>query len=234
VRLCDLHTDELPADGRYLAASIGVYDGSDRLRRAIRGSTRTRCGGWLVRGDDTDADDVELAARAVHDRAVFGVLYDRHAAAIFRYCYRRLGERAAAEDATSGTFVRAIEALPTFRGGSFRAWLFAIAHSVVVDGTRRRAERALEDTLDIVDPAASPEETAIAADERRQVVALLASLPEDQRRVIELRLAGLSGNEIAESIGKSVAAVKMLQHRAMRRFRRTLAAQTTPGVESHG
>ncbi|HEY7035343.1 MAG TPA: sigma-70 family RNA polymerase sigma factor [Thermomicrobiales bacterium] len=184
--------------------------------------------------DETDVDDVELAARAVLDRAVFGVLYDRHAPAIFRYCYRRLGERAAAEDATSGTFVRAMEALPTFRGGSFRSWLFAIAHSVVVNGTRRRTESTLEDTFDVVDPAATPEETAIAADERRQIVALLASLPEDQRRVIELRLAGLSGNEIAASIGKSVAAVKMLQHRAMQRFRRTLAVQTAPGVERHG
>jgi RNA polymerase sigma-70 factor (ECF subfamily) len=187
-----------------------------------------------VRRDDTDADDVELAARAVLDRAAFGVLYDRYATAVYRYCYRRLGERTAAEDATSGTFVRAIEALPSFRGGSFRAWLFAIAHSVVVNGTRRRAERALGDTFDVADPAASPEEMAIAADDRRQVVALLASLPEDQRRVIELRLAGLSGNEIAESIGKSVAAVKMLQHRAMQRCRRTLAAQAAPGVETHG
>jgi RNA polymerase sigma-70 factor (ECF subfamily) len=192
----------------------------------------------LVTNDDTDADDVELAARAVVDRAVFGVLYDRYAASVYRYCYRRLGERTAAEDATSGTFLRAIEALPSFRGrgpsGCFRAWLFAIAHSVVVNSTRRRAESALDDTYEVADPAASPEETAIAVDDRRQIVALLASLPEDQRRVIELRLAGLSSNEIAESIGRSVAAVKMLQHRAMQRFRRTMAAQTAPGVESDG
>jgi RNA polymerase sigma-70 factor (ECF subfamily) len=192
----------------------------------------------LVRRDDTDAYDVELAARAVHDRAVFGELYDRYASVVYRYCYRRLGERTAAEDATSGTFLRAMEALPSFRGrgpsGCFRAWLFAIAHSVVVNGTRRRGESALDDTFDVVDPGASPEVRAIAADDRRQVVALLASLPEDQRRVIELRLAGLSGSEIAESIGKSVAAVKMLQHRAMQRFRRTVAAQTAPRIESHG
>jgi RNA polymerase sigma-70 factor (ECF subfamily) len=77
----------------------------------------------------------------------------------------------------------------------------------------------------------SPEEAAIAADDRRQIVELLASLPEEQRRVIELRLAGLSGNEIAESIGKSVAAVKMLQHRAMQRFRRTLAIPGAREVE---
>ncbi|MEA2523782.1 MAG: hypothetical protein QOF73_1009 [Thermomicrobiales bacterium] len=184
-----------------------------------------------MKRDDTDADDAELAARAVLERAAFGVLYDRYAAPVYRYCYRRLGERAAAEDATSGTFLRAMEALPAFRGGSFRGWLFAIAHSVVVNGTRRRIEQALDDTYEAVDLAASPEEMAVANDDRRQIVQLLASLPEEQRRVIELRLAGLTGNEIADSVGKSVAAVKMLQHRAMQRFRRTLATPTAPGVE---
>jgi RNA polymerase sigma-70 factor (ECF subfamily) len=189
--------------------------------------------GRLVKRDETDADDAELAARAVLDRAAFGVLYDRYAASIYRYCYRRLGDRSAAEDATSATFLRAIEALPGFRGGSFKAWLYAIAHSVVVNGTRRRAEGALDETYDVVDPGATPEETAIAADDRRQIVELLALLPEEQRRVVELRLAGLSGNEIAASVGKSVAAVKMLQHRAMQRFRRSLVAPNARGVESN-
>jgi RNA polymerase sigma-70 factor (ECF subfamily) len=179
--------------------------------------------------DEKDVEDVALAARAVHDRAVFALLYDRYAIAVYRFCYRRLGDRAAAEDATSGTFLRAIEALPGFRGGSFRSWLFAIAHSVVVNGTRRRAETPLDESYDVADSSASPEEEALAADDRRRIVRLLGSLPEDQRRVIELRLAGLSGNEIAESIGKSVPAVKMLQHRAMNRLRRTIAAERAPG-----
>lgn len=230
-----MHIGVAPVADRYPEPPLGVLLSDGRLRRPIRSQSRDRGGGGrLVKDDDKDADDAELAARAVLDRAVFGVLYDRYAPAVYRYCYRRLGERTAAEDATSGTFLRAMESLPAYRGGSFRAWLFAIAHSVVVNGTRRRGERAWEETFDVVDPGASPEEWAIAADDRRQVVALLASLPEDQRRVIELRLAGLSGNEIAESIGKSVAAVKMLQHRAMQRFRRTVAAQTASRVESHG
>ena len=66
---------------------------------------------------------------------------------------------------------------------------------------------------------------------RRRLVGVVAGRPATGDRI---RMAGLSGNEIAESIGKSVAAVKMLQHRAMQRFRRTLAVQAAPGVESHG
>jgi RNA polymerase sigma-70 factor, ECF subfamily len=219
-------------EDRYLPRAPDVLESSERLRNTARSSPRYRNGGGrLVKRDDTDVDDVELAARAVLDRAAFGVLYDRYASPVYRYCYRRLGDRAAAEDATSATFLRAIEALPGFRGGSFRAWLYTIAHSVVVNGARRRTESALDETYEVADPAVSPEEAAIAADDRRQIVELLASLPEEQRRVIELRLAGLSGNEIAESIGKSVAAVKMLQHRAMQRFRRTLAIPGAREVE---
>jgi RNA polymerase sigma-70 factor, ECF subfamily len=172
--------------------------------------------------DLADDHDNALAERALVDRAAFGVLYDRHAVSIYRYCYRRLGDRASAEDATSGTFLRALEALPGFRGGSFRAWLYAIAHSVVINGVRRRTELTLDEAFETTDPVISPEEASIAAEDRRTIVALLASFPEDQRRVIELRLVGFSGSEIAESIGKSVPAVKMLQHRAMQRFRRSL------------
>jgi RNA polymerase sigma-70 factor (ECF subfamily) len=176
-----------------------------------------------VRRDDVEAGDAELAARALGDRRAFGVLYDRYATAVYRYCYRRLGDRAAAEDAMSGAFLRAMESLPSYRGGSFRAWLFAITHSVVVSGVRRRVDERLENAPEPPDGAASPEEVAVASDERRRIVRMLAALPEDQRRVVELRLAGLSGTEIAASMGRSTAAVKMLQHRAMRRLRRSMA-----------
>jgi RNA polymerase sigma-70 factor (ECF subfamily) len=187
-----------------------------------------------VRREESDADDAEVAARAVHDRAAFGVLYDRYAVAVYRYCYRRLGERGAAEDATSNTFLKAIESLPGYRGGSFPAWLFAIAHSVVVNGARRRSEAALDESYEVADASASPEEEAMAGDDRRQIVRLLAGLPGEQRRVVELRLAGLSGAEIAESIGKSVPAVKMLQHRAMTNLRRRLSAPGATGDDPHG
>jgi DNA-directed RNA polymerase specialized sigma24 family protein len=62
----------------------------------------------------------------------------------------------------------------------------------------------------------------MAEDERRTLRALLAPLPVDQRRVLELRLAGLTGAEIAVVLARSVAAVKMLQLRAMTRLRAEL------------
>jgi RNA polymerase sigma-70 factor, ECF subfamily len=168
-------------------------------------------------------DDAVLVERARRDPQDFAPLYGRYVDAVYRYCYRRLGGREAAEDATSAVFAKALAALPAYRDGSFLGWLFAIAHNVVADvHRRRRPEGPLAAVGDPVDAAPTPEEAALAADERRSVRALLATLPTDQRRVLELRLAGLTGAEIAAVLGRSVAAVKMLQLRAMTRLRADL------------
>lgn len=171
--------------------------------------------------ETTADDDAALVALAVRDRRAFAPLYARYAERVFRYSSRRLGSREAAEDATSVVFTKALAALPAFRGGSFGAWLFAIAHNVVVNATRRRPDLPLDAIAEREDPSAGglPEESALAAEERRVLRAMLAVLPDDQRRVVELRLAGLTGAEIAEVLGRSVASVKMLQLRALRRMR---------------
>ena len=179
-------------------------------------------------GPDSDA---ALVARARVDRAAFAPLYERYLDPVYRYCYCRLGSREAAEDVTSVVFAKALVSLPAYRDGSFAAWLFAIAHNAVVDAYRRRRPDApLAAAGDPVDAAPSPEQLAVAADERRSVRALLATLPEDQRTVVELRLAGLRGAEIAAVLGRSKAAVKMLQLRAMTRLRADLGvSRAAPG-----
>lgn len=162
-------------------------------------------------------------ALALHDRQVFGLLYDRYVGPVYRYCHGRLGEREEAEDATSLIFSRALAALPTHRGGSFRSWLFAIAHNVVLN-TRRDASHhhPLAIVIEIPDPGPRPEEVAEAAERRRSVSEALALLPEEQRRVVELRLAGLTGPEVAATLGRSHDSVRTTQRRALARLRTLL------------
>ena len=184
--------------------------------------------GPAVGTTDADQDEAVLVARAKADRHAFAPLYARYLDPVYRYCYRRLGSKEAAEDATSQVFAKALTSLPHYRHGSFAGWLFAIAHNVVADGYRRaarRPQRPLDAVGDPPDDGPSPEELALAADERRSVHALLAELPADQRRVIELRLAGLTGAEIAAALQRSVPAVKMLQLRAMTRLRERLGVE---------
>jgi len=171
-------------------------------------------------------DDAAVAAAARHDRQAFAPLYHRYADRIYRYCFRRLGSREAAEDATAVVFTKALAGIDGFRGGFFAAWLFAIAHNVCASASRRRVDLTLDaaDDLPSESGESSPEAAAFAADDRRTLERLLAVLPGDQRRVVELRLAGLTGAEIAETMGRSLAAVKMLQVRAFARMRAAHAA----------
>jgi len=174
---------------------------------------------------DGEIDDADLVVAAKHDRAAFAPLYRRYADPVFRYCLRRLGDREDAEDATTQVFTNALAAMPRYRddGPSFRSWLFAIAHNVLVDAERkRRPNHTLEVAGSIVDHTPGPEEAALAAEVRRDVRALLDAVAPDQRRVLELRLAGLSTAEIGRVLDRPPAAIRGIQLRAEIRLRSLL------------
>lgn len=167
------------------------------------------------------ASESLLVEQARDDREAFAALYARYFDPVYRYCYYRLGSREAAEDATSQIFLQVLTALPRYQEvGTFRSWLFTIAHNVVTNRARaRRPSEPFATARQHADPAPLPEELALAADAQRALAAGVATLPPDQRRAVELRLAGLTGPEIARVLGRSHAAVKMLQLRAVDRLR---------------
>lgn len=190
------------------------------------------------------ADELRFIAEAQASPAAFGPLYRHYAPAIYRFCYRRLGHPDNAADATSQTFIKAIASLKSFRpdpahpGKTFRAWLYHIAGNVVTDVRRaHRSHRSLDVPEEdaslarfLVDPRRSPEELAIAASDASAVRDALDHLPERQRGIVELRLAGLTGDEIAETMDMSLSAVKSAQFRAYN----TLRAVLLPVVHDRG
>jgi len=170
-----------------------------------------------------EPDEVALVDAARADPQAFSALYERYLGPVYRYCFVRLGDRAASEDATGETFVKALAALPNYRGGLFAAWLFRIAHNVVVDAQRRRQPTApLESAGEPADHDPTPEDIAVSHDVATALRASLARLSDDQRAVIELQLADWSQREIAATLGKSPAAVKMLRLRALGRLKALL------------
>ena len=189
---------------------------------------RSRANPLQVPEADPVRPDAELVALARQDIRQFALLYARYLDPIHRYCYRRLGSREAAEDATSLIFTKALAAFPRYRDTSFRAWLFTIAHHVVTDRYRRaRPETSLDLEIELRDEAPSPEDLAMAADDRQRVLALLSQLPDHQRQIVELRLAGLTGTEIAQALGRSRANVDVSQYRAVVRLRTLLGLAST-------
>jgi RNA polymerase sigma-70 factor (ECF subfamily) len=170
---------------------------------------------------DATTPDEELVAWAQRgEREAFAVLYDRYLPRVHGYCYRLLGTREAAEDANTEVFLRAMTALPAFRAGSFRSWLFAIAHNVATDELRRRRSTIPLDMAAAVSARGpSPDEMATTAADWSSVLALMPQLTPDQQHVVALRLSGLSAGEIGEALGKPRNAIDAIQHRATLRLR---------------
>lgn len=185
----------------------------------------------VARAQGNALDETALVVAAQRDPHAFAPLYDLYLDPVYRYCYRCLGSREAAEDATGLTFTRALASLPRCDPASFRSWLFAIAHNAIANAVRdRRPAGPLDLAAALADPAPSPEDEALAAEERRSLRTLLGRLPEDQRRIVELRLSGLSGPETAAALGKSLGAVKIAQHRAFARLRELLGIDAGTGA----
>jgi RNA polymerase sigma-70 factor, ECF subfamily len=169
--------------------------------------------------------DHVLAQRALTDPEAFAELYRRYLTPVYGYCYRRLGSREAAEDATSQIFTRALEALPTFHSTHFRAWLFTIAHRTVIDTYRRHPRTVDIAMVEPLLPTVQFDEASLASLELEALYGALTVLTGDQRQVVELRLAGLSGPEIREVLGRSRSWVDTTQFRALQRLRKVLTSE---------
>jgi len=150
------------------------------------------------------------------DEDAFGELYKMYAPAIFRMARARLPE--GAEDVVAETFLRAWSGLPRHRdvGAPFLAWLYGIGRHVVLDEMRRRGRvEPWEQVPDVV--------VSATTDDRLDLNAALAHLPDEQRQVIELKfLLGLSNKEVGAALGKSPGAVNAQQWRALRALREVL------------
>jgi RNA polymerase sigma-70 factor (ECF subfamily) len=173
---------------------------------------------------DRSADRAAVA-RALLDPDAFSILYRKYVSDVYRYCYRRLENREAAEDVTSQVFMQAYSALSGLGDRPFRPWLFAIARNGVIDRYRRQRppETRFDDLFDKADGAASPEELIVDRDCVDAIHQLFDQLNERDRQIVELRLAGLTGVEIAEAMHCSHAVVRTAQHRAFGKIRALLA-----------
>lgn len=181
--------------------------------------------------EQRSAAELALVEAARDNPDAFAPLYQRYVDQIYRFCYRRLGTREEAEDATSITFQKALRSLRLFHGGSLRAWLFSIADRTTLDRLRRgRREQPLEHAFLVPDRGETPEEFALGADARRQLRQALSVLTPDQRRVIELRLSGLDTAEIAQAMERNRNAIDALQFRAVQRLRQVMAESHPEGL----
>lgn len=170
------------------------------------------------------ARDEELALAARSDPAAFGILYERHRLAVFRYLRTRTRTEDDAAELTAATFERALIAMPRYRpaGGGFLAWILRIARNAAIDAGRRATTVPLDEAAAERDSTSTPEGHLLGAESRAALADAVTRLPEVQREAIVLRYAArLTAKEIAAVIGKSESASQKLLTRAIATIRET-------------
>ncbi|OGL19565.1 MAG: hypothetical protein A3F92_03680 [Candidatus Rokubacteria bacterium RIFCSPLOWO2_12_FULL_71_22] len=182
-----------------------------------------------------ETDDAALVERCRRgDMAAFEPLVGKYRQRVYRLAYNVLRNSEDAWDVAQEAFIRAYQAIGSFRGQSaFYTWLFRIAMNVAADRARQRAaqgrafgtERVDEGDWDraLVDQGAAPDDAAARAEERERIRRALARLPEHHRTIIMLGdLEGLTYREIAEVLGIPMGTVMSRLHNARKRLRDAL------------
>jgi RNA polymerase sigma-70 factor (ECF subfamily) len=187
---------------------------------------------------DDRALETALRAAQEGDEASLSALYRAFQPPLLRYL--RWRAPGVAEDLAQETWLAVARGLPRFHGSlaDFRAWLFTIARRRLIDEQRSASRRIPTDPWpEHIEPSgallgADPAETLLGALDAQQAVACLtAHLSPDQAEVVLLRvLGGLDTEQVAALTGRSLGAVRVLQHRALRKLARVFHGEVAAGL----
>ena len=175
------------------------------------------------------AEDTELLIKArAGNREALNQLVSLYWQPLYRYIFYKVRQKEEAEELTQETMLKAVAYLPKFeeRGVPFRSFLTRVATNLVTDHWRKKARSG--DALPLTEVAvlsrdAGPDELAILEERKKVVHNAIEILPEEQKKVIQLRLLeGRSIKEAAEKMGKTEGALKMLQQRALQNIRKRI------------
>jgi RNA polymerase sigma-70 factor (ECF subfamily) len=175
-------------------------------------------------------DEGALLERArLYDEEAWGELYDRYAPRMYAYIYRRVGHAATAEDLTGELFLRVVRSIRNGQAwrNSFSAWLYRIAHNLVVDHHRRLPEQPHQPAEASIEGDSGDLATALEGRvAREQLRAAARCLTPEQQEVLALRYGeGLTSAETGRILNKSTGAVEALQRRALASLRRILEGE---------
>ena len=177
--------------------------------------------------------DAAVIAASRKDAELFGAIYDKYSAQLYRYAYRRLGPEHA-EDVVAETFLAAFRHRGRYdlSREDARPWLFGIATKEIA--RRRRTEEARYRVLaraaagELVEGFADDVSTAVSAQAVRGKLAeaLRRLAPGDRDVLLLIAWSGLSYEEVAETMRIKVGTVRSRLHRARRKVRETLGENT--------
>ena len=199
---------------------IPVYPDAVRADGTSLNETAARQG-----DSEREGDALRLKKAGSLDRDTLGGIYDEFHPLLYSYIYRRVGDVEVARDLTADVFRRFLQATANGNGPNeqLRAWLYRVAHNIVIDHYRRRPQQGQPLMERLASGEAGPDSAAEHRLQCEVVRSAMKQLTDDQQQVIALKfLEGLTNDEVAHITHKSVGAVKALQHRALAALRRQL------------
>ncbi len=169
-----------------------------------------------------EEDERALIKRAKQDAETFGQLYRRYVKRIYNYHYRHTGNATEAEDLTSRTFYRALRSLHRYKdqGNYFQAWLFRIAHNLVVNWYRDQSRHPII-SLDAAGEnfhthRGNPQANVLKTEQQQFLARVISELPEDRKTLLILKfMEQMSNAEIGQVLGKTEGAIKSLYYRTL-------------------
>ena len=161
----------------------------------------------------------------------FELLYDRHGGAAFSLAYRMVGNRVTAEDITQEAMLSIWRSRLRYdqTRGSVRTWVLGIVHNRAIDALRRSIvhDRRRETMDGVEERHEARERTDVEVarrEEARSIRSALETLPDEQRRTIELAyFAGFSHSQIAELLDQPIGTVKGRMRLGLDKMRRQLS-----------
>jgi RNA polymerase sigma-70 factor (ECF subfamily) len=181
-----------------------------------------------------DSDENLLARLRDGEREVFGTLVRRYERELFGYLRRYLGDDDLADDVFQNTFLQVFLKIRQYElGRPARPWLYAIATNQAIDALRRRNRRVADRPAETVSapdedgeprplfellpaPGDAPPDAADRTEQREQVRAAVARLPDLLRQAVLLvYFQGLKYQDAAEVMGIPVGTVKSRLHAAL-------------------
>lgn len=165
------------------------------------------------------------------DHRAFEILYQRHRRAVFSLALRILDDRGLAADATQEAFIGLWRNRSGYRSdrGQLKWWLLRIVRNRAIDLQRRNREMLHgEGAFELIAASETTEEQLLIKDARRELIGLLASLPPEQRDVIELAyLGGLTHAEITQRLGVPLGTIKSRTRLALQKLRVAMPDRST-------
>jgi RNA polymerase sigma-70 factor, ECF subfamily len=173
---------------------------------------------------EAHSDETLMLRLQRDDSSAFDVLYARHYSAVFGLAMRIVDDRGLAADVTQEAFTALWLHRDEYRRdrGRVKWWLLSIVRNRGID-VQRRARGDVPRSLPPIELTVAPdstEEEVLAGHDRRELAALVARLPSEQRAVIELAFyRGLSHSEITERLGLPLGTIKGRIRSALARLR---------------